>query len=164
MSRSEGRACWPSRSVSSEIEARSDRGRSRCRVARPCWDSSSAARAVSAGHGRAVDEQGHRKVLQAAAHEPEQGQRIRVGPMGVVQGDQEGTHRHLPEPVQNGMKTVGGPLVGLVPVVARSQGLRTEQRFQGLADQPEREGSLGHIGPAYAYHHATGSQFHGVLE
>ncbi len=62
------------------------------------------------------------------------------------------------------MKAVSGTLGSLVPLVSGSQRFRTKQGLESLADQPERQGSLGDVSPTYTHRHAAGGQLQGAVE
>ena len=68
--------------------------------------------------------------------------------MGVVEGDQQRLGGHLSQPVQDGVQTIGGRLIARPRLGPRAEHLATEQRFQGLAEQPEGQGRFGHIRPS----------------
>ncbi len=79
------------------------------------------------------DHYGHGKTGQSPADEPEQSQRVRVGPVGIIEGYQERPDRHLAQPMQDGVQAVGGR-----PLAAPgAQHLATQEGFQRLSDQPE---------------------------
>src|SRR6202020_2777405 len=57
-------------------------------------------------------DQGDRQRDQPAADEPEEGERVGVRPMGVVERNQKWPHRDFPQPMQDGIEAVGCWLVG----------------------------------------------------
>ena len=114
--------------------------------------------------GPSRHDHGYRQRGQPAADEPEEGERVRVGPMGVVERDQKWSHRHFAEPIQDGIEAIGRRLIAHPIAPHRTEHLQAEQVLQGLAEESKGQGRFGDVSPAGTHAHTFGGKLHRSVE
>ena len=99
------------------------------------------------GPGPGRDQHRDRHGREPPADQAQQSQRVRVGPVGVIKRKEQRLGGRPPQAAQDSVKVVRRS--GRHAADRRIGRLRwtAQQRLQGLADQAERQGRLGHVRP-----------------